>query len=809
MNIGSGNKSSLVVCVNPFMHAYHHDIWHLGNPFQNPATLFFLQCSLIFIVSQCIDLCLKPLGQCSIVSQILGGVILGPSLLGHNKYLAESLFPAKGSTTIDTSATFGVMYFFFTAGVKMDPTTLLKTETKGVTIGLSVFLFTLTIPTTMSILMVKYVSMDMSLAKSLPFIATSQSITAYIVIAIFLRELQILNTDLGRLAISIAMFGDMVGFASHVILVPIVLQMKGGHIGRLIFQISSAIALFFVIFYVVRPMLLRILRHSAKPVNELLIISILVLVLISGLISEYIGQHYVMGPLLLGLAIPEGPPLGTALMRKMETLTYGFFYPSYLAASGLHINIFKVDLKSLWIVCVIVVVAIVVKICAVMLTGYYHNVSMKDCFVMGLILNARGIAEIVVYNIWRARKLMTDQEFSLAVLSIIVVNAIITPLIKFLYDPSKQYYSITRCSMQHSKRESKLRIMVCIHKNESIPTMMSLLEASYASEESNIEVIALILVEILGRSRPLLVAHQPHETLNSTSPKSTQIHNAFRQYAYQQKGCAKVQSFTSISNFDTMHDDVCRIALDRSANILIMPFHKHWEIDGSVVIINRAIQNMNIKILERAPCSVGILIDKGMNMINSSLSSLLSSKPVYHVAVFFIGGADDTEALAYSSRMCRHKHVEVTIIRYIQFGSENSKERKHDSDLIDEYRCVNIGNSRFKIVEEVIRDGEEMLSSIRKMKNKYELVIVGREHPQTILVDGFQEWSECKELGVVGDMLASQDFETKASILVVQQQRMIKKSVKHNKGSSMPNERDQKVHDFPFHEIPRSGSWSV
>ncbi|KAE9596217.1 putative cation/H+ exchanger [Lupinus albus] len=370
-----------------------------------------------------------------------------------------------------------------------------------------------------------------------------------------------------------------------------------------------------------------------------MIISILVFVLISGLISEYIGQHYVMGPLLLGLAIPEGPPLGTALMRKMETLSYGFFYPFYLAASGLHINIFKVDFKSLWIVCVIVVVAFVVKIFAVMLTGYYHNVSIKDCFVMGLILNARGIADIVVYNIWRARKLMTDQDFSLAVLSIIVVNAIITPLIKLLYDPSKQYYYITRCSMQHSKRESKLHIMVCIHKNENIPTMMSLLEASYASEESNIEVIALILVEIMGRSRPLLVAHQPHETLNSTSPKSTQIHNAFRQYAYQHKGCAKVQSFTSISNFDTMHDDVCRIALDRSANILIMPFHKHWKIDGSVVVISRAIQDMNIKILERAPCSVGILVDRGM--ISSSLSSLLSSKPVYHVAVFFIGGADD------------------------------------------------------------------------------------------------------------------------------------------------------------------------
>ncbi|KAE9596216.1 hypothetical protein Lal_00048747 [Lupinus albus] len=83
------------------------------------------------------------------------------------------------------------------------------------------------------------------------------------------------------------------------------------------------------------------------------------------------------------------------------------------------------------------------------------------------------------------------------------------------------------------------------------------------------------------------------------------------------------------------------------------------------------------------------------------------------------------------------------------------------------------------MIEEVIRDGEEMLTSIRKMKNKFELVIVGREHPQSVLVDGFQEWSECKE-----DMLASQDFETKASILVVQQQRMIKKFAKHNKGRS-------------------------
>jgi len=54
-------------------------------------------------------------------------------------------------------------------------------------------------------------------------------------------------------------------------------------------------------------------------INEWFITCIFVLVLITGFFSEIIGQHYIMGPLLLGLAIPEGTPLGTSLIAKMET----------------------------------------------------------------------------------------------------------------------------------------------------------------------------------------------------------------------------------------------------------------------------------------------------------------------------------------------------------------------------------------------------------------------------------------------------------------------------------------------------------
>jgi len=78
---------------------------------------------------------------------------------------------------IETSEAFGVMFFFFIIGVKMDPATLMKTEKKGH--YLSVFLFTFAIPTGLSIFTVTHISMDKSLSNSLPLLATTQSFTAF------------------------------------------------------------------------------------------------------------------------------------------------------------------------------------------------------------------------------------------------------------------------------------------------------------------------------------------------------------------------------------------------------------------------------------------------------------------------------------------------------------------------------------------------------------------------------------------------------------------------------------------------------
>jgi len=377
------------------------------------------------------------------------------------------------------------------------------------------------------------------------------------------------------------------------------------------------------------------------------------------------------------------------------------------------------------------------------------------------------------------------------VLSIIVVNVILVPVVRFIYDPSKQYDNVRRCTIQHTTRDSELRIMVCIDNNENLPTILNLLEASYATRESMVAVTALVLVELKGRARPILVSNQFLESAHD----SNHIDNALRQYAQQNGENVSIQSFTSISSFETMHDDVCRVSLECGANILILPFHRRWGIDGTVEVAHRSIQTINTEVLERAPCSVGILVDRGI--LNPS-TSLLGARAPYYVVVFFIGGADDAETLAYGARMARHECVYVTVVRFLLFGEENSKDRKRDSDLIDEYRYYNAGNSRFEILDEVVKDGIEMSTCMRRLVDYFDLVMVGRQHPESVMFEGHDHWSECEELGVVGDMLASPNFVTKASVLVVQQQRIRGRVVKANVNvNQVPKERDQLLHNAP------------
>ncbi|KAL3524023.1 hypothetical protein ACH5RR_016857 [Cinchona calisaya] len=767
-----GNKT--FVCHNPHKIS-SYGCWTKQNPLHYTTPLLLLQLSVVSLTSMLIDICIKPLGQCTIVSQIFGGIIFGPSLLGHEAVVGAILFPPRGRIIFETFATFGLMFFLFTIGVKMDPKLMVRPGWKPMILGLSAMLTTLIFALPLTFALKHYVSLDPDLAKSLPIIAASQCILSFNNVASVLSELKMLQSDLGRLAISAAMFCDLIGICFMAISCAF-LQTSGDNplisvLEILVFGVFVLVAIF-----IIRPLIFRSMRRipEGKSPGEAHITAIFTTLLVVGFVSEVIGQHFVFGPMVVGLVLPEGPPLGAALTSKLDIPVGKILYPAFLTASGLKTDVFSVHFQYFWILGLIVLVSSIVKILAVMLPAYYMNMTLQESLVLGMMMTAKGLSELVLYNLLLDIEVLKAESFALCVISVIVVTAILTPLIKLLYDPYRRRIPLKRRTIQHSKRDAELRILTCIHNQENVPTIVNLLEASNATEESPITVIAVLLVELVGRANPMLIAHQSHRMLQPSSSRSGRIINALRQYELCNETCVTIQSFSSISQFETMHEDICRVALDQNTNIIILPFHKHWEIDGSIGSINRAIQGMNSKVIEKAPCSVAIFVDR---QILHGTGSILNGQSSFHVAAIFIGGADDAESLCYAARMVMHPNVSLTVFRFLLLGSENSRERKFDNNLVEEIRHANIGNERFVYQEEIVRDGVGLAASVKGLGSRFDLILVGRSHQDSPLLVGLGDWIDCPELGVIGDVLAEPDIERTASILVVQQQTLKSKLI--------------------------------
>ena len=139
--------------------------------------------------------------------------------------------------------------------------------------------------------------------------------------------------------------------------------------------------------------------------------------------------------------------------------------------------------------------------------------------------------------------------------------------------------------------------------------------------------------------------------------------------------------------------------------------------------------------------------------------------------MIYLGGKDDREALSIARRAVRNQGVNLVVYQLV------TKEYKPDLEtVLDKVSLQDVipahaasGNVSYK--EIVARDGSKTAAFLRDIVNEHDFFIVGRRHglnsPQT---EGLTEWSEFPELGAIGDLLASPDFGSRASVLVVQQQ---------------------------------------
>ncbi|CAJ1937801.1 unnamed protein product [Sphenostylis stenocarpa] len=619
------------------------------------------------------------------------------------------------------------------------------------------------------------------------FLGSVLSVAAFPVLARILAELKFINTELGRIALSSALVNDLISWILLALSISLVENNKPSLSLVLIFLAAVLFVAFNI--FVVRPGIMWMIRRTpeGEAFSDLHMCIILSGVMLSGLITDAIGTHSVFGAFVFGLTIPNGP-LGLSLVERVEDFMTLLLLPLFFASSGLKTDLGLLKGFYTWAMLIILVIlACIGKVIGTMAAAIYYQMPVREAAVLGLLMNTKGVIEVIVLNIGKDQKVLTEESFATMVIITVLMTAVIVPGMSLIHKPTRAVIPYKRRTIQMSHRDSEFRVLVCIHAPRNVPTMINLLDASNPTKNSPICIYALHLTELTGHPSGLLVVHshtskQPDTpAFYRTQTQSEHIINAFKNYE-QVASHVTVQPLTAISPYSTMHEDVCNLAQDKRVAFIIVPFHKHQAIDGEMESTNMSFRTVNLNVLSKAPCSVGILVDRGLHV-----SHLAPDQKSHYVAVLFFGGHDDREALSYGWRMSEHPSINLTVMRFLheeevihQHSDHNPDEltvktdkdtqKQLDEKLLHWFRTSHENEGSVIYVEKMVNNGEQTVAAIRSMDDIHDLFIIGRgQGMKSPLTAGLTDWSECPELGAIGDLLASSDFAATASVLVVQQ----------------------------------------
>ncbi|KAG7548231.1 Cation/H+ exchanger [Arabidopsis suecica] len=764
---------------------------------------FLIEAIIIIFCIKFVSFVLRPLRQPRIVSEIIGGMMIGPSMLGGSRNFNYYLFPPIANYICANIGLMGFFYFLFLTAAKTDVASIGRAPRKHKYIAAIGVIVPIICVGAVGMAMRDKMDENLKKLSSIGGIMFALAFTSFPVIYSVLRDMNLLNSEVGKFAMSVALLGDMAGVYVIVIFEAMTQADGGGAYALFWFLVSVVIFAAFMLL-VVRRAFDWIVAQTPEGtlVNQNYIVMILMGVLASCFLTDMFGLSIAVGPIWLGLLVPHGPPLGSTLAVRSETFIYEFLMPfSYaLVGQGTNIHYFRDETwrDQLSPLFYMTLVGFITKFLSTAAAALFFKVPARDSLTLGLMMNLRGQMDILVYLHWIDKRIVGFPGFTVMVLHSVVVTAVSTPLISFLYDPTRPYRSSKHRTIQHTPQNTEMGLVLAVSNHETLSGLITFLDFAYPTKSSPLSIFAVQLVELAGRATPLFIDHEqrreedeeeyeeeeedPDRT--TQSGRIDQVQSAFKLYQEKRDECVSLRAYTAHAPKRLMYQDICELALAKKAAFILLPYQKERLEDAAPTELrDSGMLSVNADVLEHTPCSVCIYFDKGrlknavvrlsMDLQHSTNSSRMRQE-TYRFVVLFLGGADNREALHLADRMSTNPDVTLTVIRFLAFNheGEDEREKKLDDGVVTWFWVKNEGNDRVSYKEVVVKNGAETLAAIQAMNvNDYDLWITGRrEGINPKILEGLSTWSEDHQLGVIGDTVAGSVFASEGSVLVVQQQ---------------------------------------
>ncbi|KAH0643737.1 hypothetical protein KY290_033475 [Solanum tuberosum] len=769
--IDVGKLNEKVLCYAQTIYRFN-GVWEGPDPLTPIIPLFFIQVSLAILITRFVTFVLKPTKQPPFVAEIISGILLGPTALGRIMRFRRLLFPNYNFHVIETMAHVALVFYGFLVGLQMDMKSVLRIGIKA----RNVAIIGIIIPFVMGTILYFSLTRDEEV-RGFIFYGGALTITGFSVLSKILDKQKILQTDIGKMAMSSAVIND-IGAWFILTLGYVVTGSTANIHWALICTIAYAL---FCVFYLRRAIGWTIRKMpEGQGYSEFFICSILAGMAISGVITDALGTHPIIGAFLFGLSIPN-QVLQAEIIDKLDDFVTGIFMPTFFVVCGLRTNFGQMG--SIYEIVGYILLFVSAKILSSIAATFFSEMTIKEALAVGVLSNTKSIMALIIIEAGQAQQVLSTQLYSLMVAGILVMTAIVTPM-TMLHRPSQEIAPHKRRTIQKARMEEELRVLACIHGTHDIPSVINLLGSSHSTPASPITVFALQVVELVGRGSSMLEVHNSGKrgsrSLGHEETQTRQIITAFDNYELRSDG-VMVQVLTARSALSTMDEDMCNIAKDKRVAFIILPFHKQRGIEGEMEDVNPEIRAVNEGVLANAPCSVGILIDRGLSE---------TSDYAKNIVVLFFGGADDREALAYALRMVDRPDTRLTVVKFIpdegasdieqtEFADEShvnvqidkESEKLMDDEFLNRFKISTANDKSVTYIELLLNDVEEAVKAIKLMdQHNYDLYIVGKGRGVVSpLTAGLVDWCDCPELGAIGDLLVTSEFDSTFSVLVMQQ----------------------------------------
>lgn len=380
------------------------------------TSLFLLLCGAHLLGSLC-----ARIGLPALAGHMLAGAILGPSVLGW----------LSANASLNSASDIAVLIVVLTAGLEMRFQHVLDVfrgrGTGSLIVGFIVPLIG---------------GGAIALAFAVPpvpaiVVALCIAVTALPIALQILSSFGMLGTQIARISVASALLADTIVFIVLGALIGLA-GSEGGQtwtttfaiaIGKLLGLVAAIAVAHFLCGRLVK------LRSAGSgngsgsvPASAANLAFALLFVLCLGAVSEQLGFHFAIGAFFAAMMLTSeliGDHAFERLEKTCEVMTASLFGPLFLALQGMQFHLQSLGRPGF--VVTLLVGAILLKLVSGFIVGRMQRMGSHDAWGVGIIMNARGVMELVVVSIALKAGLVDSEVFS-ALLLVGLVTTVATPL---------------------------------------------------------------------------------------------------------------------------------------------------------------------------------------------------------------------------------------------------------------------------------------------------------------------------------------------------------------------------------------------